>query len=94
MTTGTDQRPASDFGESEEQSKEVREALVEQTLNPVFTPAKADPMLRFDLFSPLRGATWAEEFDSPFAQGLKWKIFTEKTFIFVTFVSTESTLNI
>lgn len=56
-----------DFGESEEQSKEVREALVEQTLNPVFTPAKADPMLRFDFFSPLRGATWAEEFDSPFA---------------------------
>jgi hypothetical protein len=44
-------------------------ALVEQTLNPVFTPAKgpADRTPRFDLFSPMRGSTWAEEFDSPFA---------------------------
>uniref|UniRef100_A0A7S4GC65 Histone RNA hairpin-binding protein RNA-binding domain-containing protein n=1 Tax=Eutreptiella gymnastica TaxID=73025 RepID=A0A7S4GC65_9EUGL len=55
-----------DFDESEEQSKEVREALVEQTINPVFSPAK-DPSLmpKFDLFSPLRGAAWADELDSP-----------------------------
>eukprot|EP00667_Euglena_gracilis_P008077 EG_transcript_8176 len=58
-----------DFGESEEQSKEVREALVEQTINPVFTPHKLlEPGApKYDLFSPMRGATWAEEFDSPFA---------------------------
>eukprot|EP00668_Euglena_longa_P003189 GGOE01003732.1.p1 GENE.GGOE01003732.1~~GGOE01003732.1.p1 ORF type:complete len:406 (-),score=75.17 GGOE01003732.1:220-1437(-) len=57
-----------DFGESEEQSKEVREALVVQNINPVFTPAKSEPgALKYDLFSPMRGTTWAEEFDSPFA---------------------------
>lgn len=61
-----------DFGESEAQSAEVRAALVEQTLNPAFsvTPAKGpagDRTPAFDLFSPMRGTTWAEEFDSPFA---------------------------
>lgn len=61
-----------DFDESEEQSKQVREALVEQTINPVFSPVKSSTAnFQFDLFSPLRGNSWAAEFDSPFAPSVK-----------------------
>ena len=40
---------------------------MEQTINPVFSPVKSATPFKFDLFSPLRGGSWAAEFDSPFA---------------------------
>ena len=56
-----------DFSDDPPAADPVAQAAPQPPRSPVFSPAMGLTSGMPPLFSPLRGTTWAEEFDSPFA---------------------------